>query len=701
VGDVDCALVGLIDAVTLSLSAGWPHDEDDACNAAAECVTAVIDALYSRPPDAALRAGVTSALHAVTESWPQSLPLEFRQAVFGALVSILDQFSLDECDQAVSSCSALISCITARAKGAVDGEPSQRLMSSGIATAAAAALARSCVRFVSVHDSDASNALATVLCLLLNRTDDQAPVRRAVLDAAPSLPRVLLSALTSFGETHDDDGAFCAANISLMLGPLGLEAEVAALMRAEPGAANGDATSLRAAVRAVRALANACPKQSLRALYTVKFLVATFSKQASPNQACGAYVRSGLVDFQIEQLISRGCADAEVFAHVLVVLQAIARDESESIARKAVTQPAVNAAFAALRAHATTMDAAAADHLCSYLWSAADRFGRRPTGAGTTPAALASAFVPLLRMHLDDGEVCQVIVSCMRMVSDINGNSQCGSVVVVRSCAPVLLEALRRHAAAPNVAAFICLMLTNVAMIGFDPANGSPPLPSELGDLRSVIASLATAVRSAVEAASQMPADDKGNVTIREQAVTLTNTVGVIAAAVVPFQDEVVRDPALLAALAAALRLQPGERMQVESASMALRAVLRIDESGSRALKRALVALLRSTRVGAAFCAAAEASSSRAKPRSGLVLALVAFFTRHGLHVDSGTTPRAARTCDGCGAVETPEQLAALAAGSTKHRLCGRCLKVSYCSKACQNAAWPTHKATCRAATEE
>ena len=700
--DYSFLLVGLVNAVTCSLAAGWPCDDADACEAAAACIVAVIDALYARPPDAALRAAVASALHAVTTSWPQSLrlTLEFRQAVSGALVSMLDQFLLDEPVQTVSLCSALHRCFTARAEGAVDGEPSQRLMSSGLATAAAAALARTCVRFVSVPY--ASNVSAAVLSLVLNRTDDdQAPVRRAVLDAAPSLPRVLLSALTSFGETHNDDGADLVYVKGLLLQLLGKDAEVAALLRAEPGAASGEGATVRAVVRALGASATVFPERLLAALVTAESLVKIFTcteeeLAALPTRVHRAYVRSGLVEFEIEQLVSRGCADAQVFARVLIILQAIVRDESESIAREAVTQPAVNAVFAALRAHAATMDAALANLLCVYLSNAAIRFGRRPSGADMTPAALASTFAPLLRVHLSDRVSCLLIVSVMQTVSKIHGITSYGSAALMRSCAPVLLDALRRHAAVPDVAACIGMMLSDVVKQGFD--MDSPYVPSELGDLRALVVMLAAAVRAAVDAVPPPPACDDGRAA--RDVLLLTITVGKLAAAVVPFQNEVARDPAMLGALVAALRLQPFSHVLLQNVAASLRAVLRIDESGSHAQKRAMVALLRSSRLGIAFCAAAEATG-HAMPHGELVSALVAFFTRHGLHVDIGTTTRAARTCGACGAVETGQQLAALSPGSAKHRLCSRCLRVSYCSVACQHAAWPAHKATCRAASEE
>lgn len=309
---------------------------------------------------------------------------------------------------------------------------------------------------------------------------------------------------------------------------------------------------------------------------------------------------------------------------------------------------------------------------------------------------LASAFMPLLRAHIDDKDVCKVLTAAVSVVSDF-GKTPCGSVPVVRSCAPVLLEALRRHAADPYVAARISALLATVVIASF--GVSSPHVPSELGNLQAAVALLAAALRAAADAASQLPADHEGNL-LRAHAASLTEPVRAFADALVPFEDEVARDPAMLAALAAVLRLQP-DIHYVGNVAECLRSVLRIDQSGSHAQKRAVVALLRSARLGAAFCAAAKASINN-MPRDGAVLALVTFFTRHGLHVDSsrGATPRAARTCDGCGAVETQEQLAALSPGSAKHRLCGRCLKVSYCSIACQHAAWPAHKVTCRAAEQ-
>jgi hypothetical protein len=378
-------------------------------------------------------------------------------------------------------------------------------------------------------------------------------------------------------------------------------------------------------------------------------------------------------------------------------LQTIVYDELDGIARKAATQPAVNAAYAALRTHGATIDAVTATALCNYLFAAAERFDRRPV---RTPAARASAFAPLLRAHLDAGDVCGAVVSAMQLVSDVS-NTPCGSVALMRSCVPVLLEALQRHATDPHFGGRIAMLLAGVVISSFDIL--SPLVPPELGNLRAVVALLATAVRTAVDAASRLPAAGDEGMLMRRRAASLARPVRALADALLPFQDEVARDPAMLAALAAMLRLQPFSHDQVQNVAASLRGVLRIENNGgSRAQKRALVALLRSTRLGVAFCTAAEATG-HTRRHGELVLSLVTIFTRHGLHVDSSrsATTRAARTCDACGAVETPQQLAALSPGSTKHRLCGRCLRVSYCSKTCQNAAWPEHKATCRAATEE
>jgi hypothetical protein len=692
------ALVELVDEVTRSLLAGAPPD-GVANEAAVGCINAIIDALHARPSgDVPLRAAVTGALHTMLKMEVLHANTAFYRAVANAFVSMLGQYSLDEAEQVKYACHALDSHFRARVPGASDGEPQQRLVTGGLAKTAAAALARACVRYISLPE--VSNISIGTLDLLLKEVgDDKAAVRRAALDAAPSLPRVLLSALTSYAEAQSND-CFTAIHRCVLLEKLGADAEVAALLRAEPGAANGEATSLRAAVRACRAYAGNFPGSSLNVLVTAEVLVVMFAGTraelaADYTRMFRAFVRSGLVEFQVELLILRGSGDAKVFSHVLHALRALVLSETDSIARKAATQSAVNAAFAALRAHAATLDAAAATNLSSYLRSAAYRFGRRPNGNEETPAALASAFVPLLRAHLGDCDACIAVVCAMQTVSDID-NAPCGSVAILRSCVPVLLEAMRRHAAVPRVTAHFSVMLSVVVAVSFG-ILGSPLVPSELGDLRVLVASLTAAVRAGVDAASSpVPADSEAGVTAQDRVVSVTRLMRALADAVVPFQDEVARDPAMLAVLAAALRLRPGERFVVQNVASVLRSALRIDESGSRAQKAALVALLRSKRLGVAFCAATEA---RGQSHCELVLALVAFFTRNGLHVDSsrGATPRAARTCDACGAVETQELAAA---GSTKHKMCGRCLKVSYCSIACQHAEWPAHKVTCRAAEQ-
>lgn len=697
----DCsskALVGLVVEVTLSLFAGLPRDDNDARIAAADCVNAVIDGLYSRPPGGAqLRAAVTTALYAFTsaEGWYTSLTVH--DAVTGALVHVLDQFSLDESALARRAVSALDFCFRALIEGAADGEP-PRVMTGKRATAAAAALARASARHV-------TGPAASILVLLLKEAcDDKVAARRAALDAAPSLPRVLLSELTSFGEAPGDNGAPNAAHASALLVVLAAEPEVAALLRAEPGAATGEAVSLRAAVHALRAMATDAPMTSLGAVSAAEVLVIMFANALRERYSLSpllhrAYVASGVLEFQVELFISRGSLDAKLFSHLLITLDAIiVCNESDAIARKVATQPAVDAAFAGLRAHAAAMDALTLRRLTSYLYEAATRFGRRPNVPGKSPAVLASAFVPPLRAHLNDATTSMEVISSMLVVSNV-GKTPCGSVALMRRCVPVLLEALRRHATAPDVAAYTALTLSQVvtASVG----ARSPLVPSELGDLRAVVASLATALRTVVEAATRLPSDDD-LLTAQDRALMVTKPMRALADAVVPFQEEVARDHAILAALAAVLRLQPVARELAENVTASLRSVLRIDRSGSRAQKRAVMALLRSTRLGAAFCAAAEATD-HTEPHCELVMSLVAFFTRHGLHVDSSrsATPRAARACDACGIIETQQQLAALSPGSTKHRLCGRCLGVSYCSVACQRAAWPAHKATCRAATEE
>ena len=699
--DADCAsdtLAGLIDEVTRSLLAGAPPN-GDANEAAVGCIYAIIGALYARAPcDTSLRSSVNIALHAVTDAGlhTNTVPA-FSQAVAGALISMLNQFSLDdEPEHALCACSTLATHIRARiglSSGDVTGE---------LATTAAAALARTCVRYASVPQVS-HFSLDELGFLVRGRLDDLAEVCRAVLDAAPLLPRVLLSALTSYGESHNDDDAKHAFLICALLERLAADAEVAALLRAEPGAAIGEATSLRAALRALRVSATTAPELAPVALSTAEDLVYRFAGtheelMLAPTRLFRAGMRAGLIEFQIELLVTIGYEDAKLFSRVLLSLQSIAGLESESIARKAATQPAVNAVFAALRAHAETMGVSTATTLSLYLFTAAHRFGRRPSAAGQAPAALALAFMPLLRAHIGDGDACIAVVTATQAVSKVSDVS-CGSMVALSLCMPVLLEAMRRHAAAPHVAAFVAMLLAHVVRASFD--DCTPHVPSELGDLRALVASLAGAVRAAVDAASSrlVPADEV--ILKRDQAESLMRPVRALADAFEPFQDVVAQDPAMLGALTAVLRLQPGTlwRALVENVAASLRSVLRIDESGSRAQKRAVATLLCSARLGAAFCAAAEATS-HTKPHGGLVRMLVAYFTRHGLHADSsrGTTQRAARTCDACGAVETQEQLAA--AGSTKHKMCGRCLKVSYCSIACQHAAWPEHKVTCRAAEQ-
>ena len=696
--DADCSsemLAGLVHEVTRSLFAGAPPDDDGACEAAVECVNAVIDALHARVPcDTSLRFAVNIALHLVTDVGlhTNTVPA-FSQAVAGALISMLNQFSLDdEPEHALCACSTLATHIRARiglSSGDVTGE---------LATAAAVALARTCVRYASVPQVSHSS-LDLLGFLVRGGRDDLASTRRAVLDAAPLLPRVLLSALTSYGEAHSDDDALHAFLICALLERLAADAEVAALLRAEPGAANGEATSLRAAVRALRAFSITSPGLAPGALSTAEVLVATFAGiaevlQVTPTQMFRVGVRSGLVEFQIELLISQGCEVAGVFTHALAVLQALVQDDSDIIARKAATQPAVNAVFAALRAHAATLDVTAAQHLSKYFLNAAHRFGRRPNGADEIPAALALAFVPLLRAHLDDTVTCVAVINATLAVSNF-GDTPCGSMMNLRRCVPVLLEAMRRHAAAPHVAAHVAVLLSRVVENSFD--FHSALLPPEVGDLQAVVASLVKAMRAAVECAASRPTDDGAGILMGEQIVHLTRPVRALADAFVPFEDEVARDPAMLAVLVDMLRLRPNKRVLVENVGASLRSVLHIDEDGSRAQKRAVVALLRSKRLGAAYCTAAEASG-QTKPHCKLVMMLVAYFTRHGLHVDSSrsATQRATRTCDACGAVETQMT----AAGSAKHKMCGRCLKVSYCSIACQHAAWPAHKVTCRAAEQ-
>ena len=703
--DADCSsdvLVGLVNEVTCSLAASVAPADKESLVATMNCVGTVMRALYTRPTgDAPLRAAVTAALYACTGPRCLGASVAFYQHVVRALVLMLDEFSLDETEQALRAVSALDSYVRAWTEGS-DGEPRPPLMTGELATATAVTLSRACVRYNA--DANVSRFTVSALGALLQNAGDRVVVRRAALDTTPSLPHMLMTALTLYGEAQSDDRAIHAGYVSMLLEQLAGDAEVAALLRAEPGAATGEAASLRAAVRAMRACATSTPTASLGALFTAENLVGIFTCtlkeiEAGPTSDHGAGVRSGLVDFQIELLLSRCQTDARLFSHVLHTLHSLLLDESDSIARKVATQPAVNAAFAALRAHAETLDTTEARLLSQYLFGVAGRFDRRPKGSGITPAVLASAFMPLLRAHLDDGENWVAIVSAMQLVSAV-ADTPCGSMALMRTCVPVLLEALQRHVTDPHVGSHIATSLACVVVSSFGAL--SPLVPPELGNLRSVVALLATAVRTAVDAASRLPAaGDEGGL-MRRRAASLARPVRALADAVVPFQDEVVRDPAMLAALTAMLHLQPGGRDVVQIAAGSLLGVLRIDQSGSRVQKRAVVALLRSTRLGAAFCAAVEATG-QAKPHIKLVLDIVAFFTRHGLHVDSsrGATPRAARTCDACGAVETQEQLAALSAGSAKHRLCGRCLRVSYCSIACQHAAWPTHKATCRAATEE
>jgi hypothetical protein len=52
--------------------------------------------------------------------------------------------------------------------------------------------------------------------------------------------------------------------------------------------------------------------------------------------------------------------------------------------------------------------------------------------------------------------------------------------------------------------------------------------------------------------------------------------------------------------------------------------------------------------------------------------------------------PRKPRACGACGAEDAPPE--------RKHALCGACLLIAYCSKACQTAHWRAHKVPCKAA---
>jgi hypothetical protein len=52
---------------------------------------------------------------------------------------------------------------------------------------------------------------------------------------------------------------------------------------------------------------------------------------------------------------------------------------------------------------------------------------------------------------------------------------------------------------------------------------------------------------------------------------------------------------------------------------------------------------------------------------------------------------RAWLACDHCGCVEEPA-----AAPARRHRRCGGCGEGRYCSRECQQAAWPAHRAACR-----
>ena len=367
--DADCSsdtLLELVNEVTCSLLAGAPPD-GVANEAAVGCINAIIDALCARPSgDAPLRAAVTAALHTVTKSRTQSARSALFQAAAGALVGMLDQYSLDEPAQILDAVCVLFSYVHARIEGGSNGEQLLCRVPAGFATAAAAALARTCVRYVAVAEVS-DTLLGTLVLLLKGAGDDKAAMQRAVLDASLSFPRWL---------------------------------------RAEPGAATGEATSLRAAVRALRASASGSAVHMHEALSAAESLVFMFmgtpeELKAAQAQARRADVLSGVLDFRIEVLIARGCADTDLCSHVLCVLQAIADDESESIAREAVTQAAVNAVFAVLRAHAATMDRDTAGPLCSYLLNAAHRFGRRPNGAGETPAINAgiSLYAAASRAH--------------------------------------------------------------------------------------------------------------------------------------------------------------------------------------------------------------------------------------------------------------------------------------------------------------
>lgn len=406
--DADCSsdtLLELVNEVTCSLLAGAPPD-GVANEAAVGCINAIIDALCARPSgDAPLRAAVTAALHTVTKSRTQSARSALFQAAAGALVGMLDQYSLDEPAQILDAVCVLFSYVHARIEGGSNGEQLLCRVPAGFATAAAAALARTCVRYVAVAEVS-DTLLGTLLLLLKGAGDDKAAMQRAVLDASLSFPRWLLSGLTSFGKAHSNSRHMYAAHKAALLLLLGSGAEVSALLRAEPGAATGEATSLRAAVRALRASASGSAVHMHEALSAAESLVFMFmgtpeELKAAQAQARRADVLSGVLDFRIEVLIARGCADTDLCSHVLCVLQAIADDESESIVREAVTQAAVNAVFAVLRAHAATMDRDTAGPLCSYLLNAAHRFGRRPNGAGKTPAINAgiSLYAAASRAH--------------------------------------------------------------------------------------------------------------------------------------------------------------------------------------------------------------------------------------------------------------------------------------------------------------
>jgi MYND finger len=66
----------------------------------------------------------------------------------------------------------------------------------------------------------------------------------------------------------------------------------------------------------------------------------------------------------------------------------------------------------------------------------------------------------------------------------------------------------------------------------------------------------------------------------------------------------------------------------------------------------------------------------------------------HALLSGAGPAQLPGTFCDHCG--KTAEQ-----ASVTSLKTCGACHGMRYCSAACQKAAWPAHKAACKARAAE